>query len=326
MTVGFYCQILCEVEGIKMSTQESKKSVPIYFYYLTISKQKGSKDESIYDISKVIDSLSNMFTYVIGKDLTERKKDNKASEKVIWLDSVKDLKDGNYDLIFKSEKYNHVRNEIDTETMKELGTRKRQQDGDEEKTHLCIRHSGNEMRFLTVHESNHYGITLNGIVEYLNEQFIKYNEDCKDEFHYIISYDIMPGEDFLSSIKKARTMSALKLIVSKDDIKDDFMGFAGRTDIDDEVEICIKRPKGAKKYPDNLIQAYFRENQKKQNSKIKRITIKGTNEAGKFEIDTDLMKMKHYLSVKGLTITNEVDSYDFFLRAQEFIDEMRNKQ
>lgn len=82
----------------------------------------------------------------------------------------------------------------------------------------------------------------------------------------------------------------------------------------------------SKKYPDNLIQAYFRENQKKQNSKIKRITIKGTNEAGKFEIDTDLMKMKHYLSVKGLTITNEVDSYDFFLRAQEFIDEMRNKQ
>lgn len=229
-----------------MSAQESKKSVPIYFYYLTISKQKGSKDESIYDISKVIDSLSNMFTYVIGKDLTERKKDNKASEKVIWLDSVKDLKGGNYDLIFKSAKYNHVRNEIDTETMKELGTRKRQQDGDEEKTHLCIRHSENEMRFLTVHESNHYGITLNGIVEYLNEQFIKYNEDCKDEFHYIISYDIMPGEDFLSSIKKARTMSALKLIVSKDDIKDDFMGFAGRTDIDDEVEICIKRPKEQK--------------------------------------------------------------------------------
>lgn len=107
-----------------MSAQELKKSVPIYFYYLTISKQKGSKDESIYDISKVIDSLSNMFTYVIGKDLTERKKDNKSSEKVIWLDSVKDLKDGNYDLIFKSAKYNHVRNEIDTETMKELGTRK----------------------------------------------------------------------------------------------------------------------------------------------------------------------------------------------------------
>ena len=37
----------------------------------TISKQKDSKDESIYDISKVIDSMSNMFTYVQSKDLTD---------------------------------------------------------------------------------------------------------------------------------------------------------------------------------------------------------------------------------------------------------------
>ena len=307
-----------------MSAQELKKKVPIYFYYLTVSKQKNCNDESIYDVSKVITALSNMFSYVMGKDLTERKKDNKASEKVIWLDSITDLKDGNYDLIFKSAKYNHVRNEIDTETMEELGTRKRQQDGDEEKTHLCIRHFESEMRFLAVHESNHYGITLNGIVDYMNEQFIKYNEECKDDFHYVISYDIMPGEDFLSSIKKAKTMSVLKLIVSKDDIKDDFMGFAGRTDIADEVEICIKRPKGVKKFPENLIQAYFTENQKKQKGKIKRITIKGTNAAGQFEVDTDLMKMKHYLSVKALQVTNEVDSNDFFTCAQQFIDETRN--
>ena len=37
------------------------------------------------------------------------------------------------------------------------------------------------------------------------------------------------------------------------------------------------------------------------------------------------MKMKHYLAVKGLAVTNEVDSYDFFSRAQEFIDETRSK-
>lgn len=309
-----------------MSKQESKKNVPIYFYYLAISKQKDSKNESSYEITKIIEALSKMFSCVIGKDLTERKKDNKASEKVIWLDSITDLKDGNYDLIFKSAKYNHVRNEIDTKTMEELGTRKRQQDGDEEKTHLCIRHFGNELRFLAVHESNHYGITLNGIVDYLNEQFIKYNEYNKDDFHYMISYDIMPGEDFLSSIKKAKTMSLLKLTVSKEDIKDDFMGFAGRTDISDEVEICIKKPRGAKTFPENLIKAYYSENQKKSNGKIKRITIKGTNSSGQFEVDTDLMKMKHYLSVKAVSVTNEVDSCDFFAKAQEFIDETRNKK
>ena len=309
-----------------MSSQELKKNVPIYFYYLTISKQKDSNDSSAYDIQKILDSFSRLLSYVTAKNLTDRKKDIKTSEKVVWLDSYEDLKNGNYNIIFKSAKYNHVRNEIDTETMTELGTRKRKQDGDEEKTHLCIRYNAGEYRLLTVHESNHYGVTLNCIVDYLNTQFVSYNEDTDDKYHYSISYEIMPGEDFLSSIKKAKTMSILKLVVSKEDIKDDFMMFAGRNDIADEVEICLKRPKGAKKFPENLIKAYFDNSQNKVTGKIKKVTIKGTNSFGQFEVDTELMKMKHYLSVSAEMVTNEVNSSDFFEKAQEFIEETRDKQ
>ena len=309
-----------------MSSQETKKNVPIYFYYLTISKQKDSNDTSTYDIKQIVDTFSKLLSYILAKNLTDRKKDITSSEKVVWLDSYEDLKNGNYNIIFKSAKYNHVRNEIDTETMTELGTRKRQQDGDEEKTHLCVRYNAGEYRFLAVHESNHYGITLNCIVDYLNTQFISYNEDTNDEYHYSISYEIMPGEDFLSSIKKAKTMSLLKLVVSKEDIKDDFMMFAGRNDIADEVEICLKRPKGAKKFPDNLIKAYFENSQNKATGKIKKITINGTNASGQFEVDTELMKMKHFLSVLAEAVTNEVNSSDFFGRAQEFIEETRNKK
>ena len=309
-----------------MSSQEPKKNVPIYFYYLTISKQKDSNDSSAYDIQKILDSFSRLLSYVTAKNLTDRKKDIKTSEKVVWLDSYEDLKNGNYNIIFKSAKYNHVRNEIDTETMTELGTRKRKQDGDEEKTHLCIRYNAGEYRLLTVHESNHYGVTLNCIVDYLNTQFVSYNEDTDDKYHYSISYEIMPGEDFLSSIKKAETMSILKLVVSKEDIKDDFMMFAGRNDIADEVEIYLKRPKGAKKLPENLIKAYFDNSQNKVTGKIKKVTIKGTNSFGQFEVDTELMKMKHYLSVSAEMVTNEVNSSDFFEKAQEFIEETRDKQ
>ena len=309
-----------------MSSQEPKKNVPIYFYYLTISKQKDSNDSAAYAIQKILDSFSRLLSYVTAKNLTDRKKDIKTSEKVVWLDSYEDLKNGNYNIIFKSAKYNHVRNEIDTETMTELGTRKRKQDGDEEKTHLCIRYNAGEYRLLTVHESNHYGVTLNCIVDYLNTQFVSYNEDTDDKYHYSISYEIMPGEDFLSSIKKAKTMSILKLVVSKEDIKDDFMMFAGRNDIADEVEICLKRPKGAKKFPENLIKAYFDNSQNKVTGKIKKVTIKGTNSFGQFEVDTELMKMKHYLSVSAEMVTNEVNSSDFFEKAQEFIEETRDKQ
>ena len=168
-----------------MSVQEPKKNVPIYFYYLTISKQKDSNDSSIYDIQQIVDSFSKLLSYITAKNLTDRKKDITSSEKVVWLDSFEDLKNGNYNIIFKSAKYNHVRNEIDTETMTELGTRKRQQDGDEEKTHLCIRLEKGQCRFLAVHESNHYGISINCIIDYLNTQFVTYNEDTDDN-HLVI--------------------------------------------------------------------------------------------------------------------------------------------
>lgn len=307
-----------------MSSQEPKKKVPIYFYYLTISKQKDSDDYSTYDIQQIVDSFSKLLSYITTKNLTDRKKDITTSEKVVWLDSYTDLKNGNYNIIFKSAKYNHVRNEIDTDTMTELGTRKRQQDGDEEKTHLCVRLAKGQHRFLAVHESNHYGISINCIIDYLNTQFANYNEDSEDKYHYTLSHEIMPGDDFLSSLKNARTTSVLKLTVSKEDIKDDFMQFANRDDIDDEVEIWLKRPKGAKKFPDNLIKAYYDDLQ--SNNRIKKISVKGTNASGQFEVDTDLMKMKHYLSVQSEVITNEVNSADFFDKAQVFIEEMRNKK
>ena len=298
-----------------MREQELWKKVPIYFYYLSISKHKDAKDDSAYSTDQIIIAFSQLLEYIMTKGLPERKKDITSSEKVVWLDSYEDLKNGNYDVIFKSAKYNHVRNEIDTETMQERGRRKRPQDGDEEKTHLCIRLAKGENRFLAVHESNHYGITLKCIIDYLNEQFKKFNEDGNDPYHYTIESQIMPGEDFLSSIKRAKTMSVLKLTVYKDDIKDGFMRFAGRTDIADEVDICLKRPKGYKCFPENLIKEYFKDSQDKAKGKIKRIKIIGTNDAGSFEVDTNITGMKHFLKVKGESVTNEVESSDFFVKA-----------
>ena len=123
-------------------------------------------------------------------------------------------------------------------------------------------------------------------------------------------------------IARAKTMSVLKLTVYKDDIKDGFMRFAGRTDIADEVDICLKRPKGYKCFPENLIKEYFKDSQDKAKGKIKRIKIIGTNDAGSFEVDTNITGMKHFLKVKGESVTNEVESSDFFVKAQEFIASM----
>ena len=75
-----------------MSIQEPKKNVPIYFYYLTISKQKDSDDTSVYDIQQIVDAFSKLLLYTTAKNLANRKKDITSSEKVVWLDSYDDLK------------------------------------------------------------------------------------------------------------------------------------------------------------------------------------------------------------------------------------------
>ena len=57
--------------------------------------------------------------------------------------------------------------------------------------------------------------------------------------------------------------------------------------------------------------------------KLKKIAVKGTNESGTFEAATDLIKMKHYLTVEAEGLTNEVCSSELFNKAQTFIDETR---
>lgn len=40
------------------------------------------------------------------------------------------------------------------------------------------------------------------------------------------------------------------------------------------------------------------------------------------DVDTNITGMKHFLKVKGESVTNEVESSDFFVKAQEFIASM----
>lgn len=298
------------------------KNVPIYVYYLTIEKQKSSKDTSSkYNMDEIVNAFTRVLKFTISEELTERKVDNPSIDKIIWIDNYKDLGNGNYNLIFKSAKYNHVRNEIDTVNMTPLGQRKRPQDGDEEKTHLCIRLANGQMRFLAIHESNHYGISIKGMVDYINSKFDKINEQGEDEILYHASYEIVPSEGFLTQLKKAKTMHALRLEVDREVFKDDFWSLSGRNDIKETVEVVLKRPKGIKLFPENLIKAYYENMQ--SDSRIKSITVSGRGSANdSMEISTDLIKMKHCLSVECEDVTFEVRSSDFFSKAQSFIDNM----
>lgn len=47
-----------------MGTETKKKNVPIYFYYLTIAKQKNAEDGSKYSMDQIVASFSAMLQHL----------------------------------------------------------------------------------------------------------------------------------------------------------------------------------------------------------------------------------------------------------------------
>lgn len=83
------------------------------------------------------------------------------------------------------------------------------------KTHLCIRLAKGQHRFLAVHESNHYGISIKCIIDYLNAKFKQYSEECNDNYLYTLIHEIMPGDDFWHLSRKLKLHLLLRWPLAK---------------------------------------------------------------------------------------------------------------
>jgi hypothetical protein len=302
------------------------KKVPIYFYYLRPECTNVKGKNTDVKMKDFIDFFDDMLKYYLKRDLMERKADLASEEKVIWLEGYNKVGYGCYDLTINSAKYNHVRRIINTTTMEPRKIKKQRPDGDEEKTHLCIRYNKGKPEFICVHESNYYGMAIGRVVRYIIDMMKEYCESIDSDIQYHIAYQVVPCEDFLEELRRMRSISVLKLSLDKDDLsKVGFLRVAGRNDIKNTVELCVHR-KSRKKddvIPKSLIKEYFKDyNEGGKECKIKRIIAEGTNDTGTIRLDTELIKMKHAIEVDLTGETAQVDSKHFFLKAQELIDNL----
>ncbi len=292
------------------------KKVPVYFYYLDTILSRLRNDEREYDIRDFIKTFSQFLEELSNEDLNRRKYDFSLDEKVLWLDSYSIIGLGCYDLVFKSAKYNHVRNVIDTDSMTERGIIKNRSDGDEEKTHFCIRYVEGQSRFICVHESNYYGISISRIMFYLNDKLSAYQVAHEETVRWNLESEIMPCNDFLEELRKMKSISLLTVTIERSDFQNDFMRFADRDSIKDTVDILIRKKKRNIPIPKDLVQQYY-NNLLDQNI-IKRVVAEGRNEGGYFRLDTELIKMKQAIDVET-TATNEVISECFFERIKTLL-------
>jgi len=302
----------------------SKKTVQIYFYSMDVERNKKGDDNTPYSIDAICTALSTLLSTILGKDLQAKKHDARKKKKIVWLESADDLGGGNFNIVFKSAKYDQSRKVRDTDTMDDLGIQKRPQDGDEEKTHLCIRLREGADRFTAVLESNFSGITIADIAAYLNGQFNSIQEDSNENYSYTVSFDMLLGEDFLIELDKMKKINLLRLTVDIADLGGDFQNFAGTNEVRSTVELYLRKKRGKGiNIPKNLISDTYNQHKGADSKKqIKKIAVEGSNDSGNLKIDTDSIHMKHSIEVETFQPTNEVSTADFFNKASASIREM----
>jgi len=303
---------------------DNKKTATIYFHHMDIARSKKNADNTPYNIGDICDAISSLFNAVVGKDLQAKKHDIKKSKKVIWLEDVQDLKSGNFNLVFKSARYDQSRDVIKTTTMEDLGRPKAPEDGDVEKTHLCIRLYKGRERFTAVLESNSDGVSITNIRDYLNGQFNSVQENLDEQYSHTVSFEMMPGKEFLEELENMKKVNLLRVTVDIADLGRDFQSFAERDEVRSTVEIYLRKKKGkGKNIPKDLIGNYYQQHaDTTSNKRIKKIAVEGANNSGSLKIDTDSIHMKHSIEVETSQPTNEVNTTDFFDKVSAFVKEM----
>lgn len=293
------------------------KKVSVYFYYLNVQPSRIHSEGPTYTMNDFVSTFINFLDALAREPLATRKHDFFADEKIIWLDGFTDLGNGNCDLIFKSAKYNQVRTVIDTTSMITRGTIKTHSDGDEEKTHLCVRYVPGRTDMICIHESNYYGVRMQAIVRYLNEKFDKYLTATHSNIFWTLSKEFVVCEDFLAEVDKMRNISLLKVTIDHEDLGSDFLRLADRNDdVKSTIDISIGKVKRNKPIPKELIRNYYA--QMMQGGIIKRVVADGSNESGPIRLDTEAIKKKQSVTVETTPI-GEVRSEDFFSKVHELI-------
>ena len=263
-----------------------------------------------------------MLSSLISKYVKDRAFHHAAHKKYIWLHKYSDLCNGNMNVIFMSGRYDQSREVVTTPNLEEKGIALLPDDAPKEKTHMCIRRSAGQDRFIVALESNRDGISHASATLYLDEQFDQYDLSANDQYSYKVSFEPLPSKDFLEELAQMKKVSLLSIKIDRQDLtQSDFIKLTGLNELSDTVELVTKRKRGKFNIPTDIIREYY--NDTGITKKFKKLTVAGAGQFGNsIRIDTDLMQMKHSITVKTTSLTHEVDSTDFFQKVQEIITEI----
>jgi hypothetical protein len=297
-----------------MSTSRRK----IGFYSMEFTRRTKNDDERFFFDKDLFCGLIEFINTEITDE--EKLKKNRNSNKATALELYESYEKNAKQLvkvIFKTCKYNHSPDYMSSEDGSERESDKSLDEGEKERTHLLGMFENDELMLML--EERRSGISISGIVSYINsfiKKYIEVNDDIKGQFR--LKYSIVPSEDFEGSLDGLNRVCGADIYTHKQLLGSDGLAIMNRDDrhMKDEIVISCKVKKGESLITRNLKSLYHSAISEGQ--RITRIRIHGKDEHNTNVIlDSDIFKRVEYIDTALNDAKGTVDSYAFFSKIEE---------
>lgn len=266
------------------------------------------------------DIFCGFMTYMQNVEDIKRLIRNEKQNKAVALESIyEENRKGLhfYKVIFKSCKYNHSPDYMSSIDGSERPTDKLLTEGDKELTHMCFRIDENEVYI--VFEERRNGVSIGGVVAYLNEflkSFINENDDLEDDF--CLEASIIPPDDFLTALGKTKRIASVELFVQKKILGTEYLGLMD-DDINSQEDLIIwTKAKPRKSLTKRTVEKVFTK-LTSSGSEISRIRVRG-KDINKMNVTIDSLNGKKVDEViVNLQENGIVDSDSMFSQFEKLL-------
>ncbi len=286
-----------------------KKNKDCKIIFATIIKKNypntGLDPEPFYDIGKVLGFIKKLKRKEKFLDLKENK--------FCFISSIKEYEGADGETIFEGL-FTSARNEfrpdlIDKKTGTVRPNPKELSEGDINKTHFVIKVSKSSEEVYCLLEKNHFGITINNVVNYLIYFNRKYLKKKKKKIAFTLRHFLIARKDFRKEIDRVARTTQAEVTFNKKLLGDKFLSFSNRTgDLKEEVKLVAKASRGddIKEFGIDLFNKF-----KGQKSEISRLRISGSDfEGNDIVLDTSFMSKVEFVFTSLNPLTGEVITKD----------------
>lgn len=288
----------------------SSRSRKISYYSIEFSKG----DDNFFDI----DIFNGFFDYIQNLSEADKILNDERNSKAQELYSVEKTSIQGKNIlkvIFKSCKYNHSPELMSSIDGSERASDKKAFEGEKELTHICM--SITAFEAFTIFEDRKNGVTISQTVKYLNSWLHKYLESVGRETFYFI-YSIIPSEDFLASLNKAKRITLAELFTERELLGSEYLNLIDLDDNSQEDIIMQVKSKRSQSISKQSIQQAFNKLLASE-SKLKRIRIYAKdNQNMNIVLDSINAKKKQEIIV-DLKENGTVDSYSIFSKMEDIL-------